>query len=784
MLINELVTKLSFKMDGGLGKYVKGLLDAKRQSEAAAKAAEDAHRGAAENMVKYYRDANGRLRDQNGRFVKDSENTANRVSASFKKISLNLTALAGGYAAVNAAQKAASFMFSATAEKETALTQLTTLVGKDKAGGIFKDLQKFAATTPYELKDVMEMFNRLEGAGFGMLDKAGRVQYDKLINLGDLASASNKPLSELTDTILSANRGLGSMVDNFVGLSAKAEDGALAVTMFDRATGKTTTKKVQSGDKAGIMDFFTQAAQRQGIKGGMGELSKTLTGQMSTLTDSAKNLATTFSAGFIEKVHKLLEGTIKQLDKMEPQFKSMGETAGKFINDMPKLFKEAQPYIEGCAAALAGMAFSYGVMKGLAVIQWLNNAVIAWRAMDAAMKIAAISGWAANAAVAWLPTMIAVAAAAVIWFGWQVYKYLTEGTDSLTWMNENFKWLADAIMLTGEVFKTWRPILEYIGKVLVGALIVAFNGLMTVIDIIYQYTFKPFVDFVIWGFGKIGSWIKSVTIDSDTWRSGVMTLWDGWKQFLNWLSPVLEWVSNTVGGIGSAIKTWTDALSNVPGFNGGDNSGNGSGLDPSGNLDISKDGKLSNNLAIISRRVKSLRKDGGDCLNVVWRIQQAALNGTSKITALHAADAAQQMAADKRFKEIKVTKAMLSDPRYKALLQGAQVFYDRESGFSPKSGHAESWDMSTGSAYFGRGAVPLSQRSEHMLKHARVFIPVQQAGAAGAAPITVNVNVGGSNASPNQIGDAAGRGTGKALTKAKQQQRKPVNPGRVGAVLG
>ena len=767
MIINELVTKLSFKQDKGLSSYQKSMMNAQRSTERAAKGMENAmgkSTSAIGKMMNFVMRVNG---------VHESKKNIDSVGSSIRNVANELKMLVGGYAAVNAAQKAASFMFSATAEKETALTQLTTLVGKDKAGGIFKDLQKFSATTPYELKDVMEMFNRLEGAGFGMLDKSGKVQYDKLINLGDLASASNKPLSELTDTILSANRGLGSMVDNFVGLSAKAEDGALAVTMFDRATGKTTTKKVQSGDKAGLMDFFTQAAQRKGIKGGMGELSKTLTGQMSTLTDSAKNLATVFSGGFIDKVHKLLEGTIKQLDKMEPQFKSMGEMAGKFINDLPKLFKEAQPYMEGCAAALAGMVVSYGVMQAMALAKWLGGMVWAWRAMDGAMKAAAISGAIANLTVAWLPALIAAAVAAVAWFGWQVYKYITQGTDSLTWMNENFKWLSDAIMLTGEVFKTWWPIIEYTGKVITGVLILAWQGLLTIIQFGWEKIVKPIFDKFIKSLSDIWNWIKSVTIESDNWNAGVSVLWEGWKGFLNWLNPVLEWVSKKIGGIGSGVGNWVDALSKLPGFGGGDSGGSSAASGANALGGMSKNSKMSHELVKFSHSVTTLK---GQCLRAVWMVQQAALKGTSKITAYHAADAADQMATDKRFKEIKVTKAMLSDPQFKAMLHGAQVFYDRSAGFSTVSGHAESWDMSgKGAANFGRGAVPLSQRSEYNLQHARVFIPVQNTAAAPVANVTVNV--GGSNASPKQIGNAAQNGTNKALTKAKQQQRVAVNPG-------
>ena len=389
------------------------------------------------------------------------------------------------------------------------------------------------------------------------------------------------------------------------------------------------------------------------------------------------------------------------------------------------------------------------------------------------MKAAAISGAIANATIAWLPMLIAAAVAAVAWFGWQVYKYITQGTDSLTWMNENFKWLADIIMFVGEMNKVLWPILIYTAQVVAGVLMLAFQGLWTLIQFGWNEIVKPVFDNFIKLLTDIWNWIQSVTVQSQNWTNGVALLWEGWKGFLEWLKPLLDAVGGTVNTITQAMSGWGNALAGMTG-GGGDSSGDpgaaGTGL-PEG---FSKNGKMSNNLVAMSRQIKTLRKNGGDCLQVVYRIQQAALNGTSKITALHAADAAQQMAGDKRFKEIKVTKAMLSDPNYKAMLHGAQVFYNRSAGFSPLSGHAESWDMSgAGSANFGTGAVPLANRSAHNLQNARVFIPVNQ----GGAPVVNNtININGSNATPQKIQKAVTNGTGQALNKAGKQTRKVVTP--------
>jgi hypothetical protein len=141
----------------------------------------------------------------------------------------------------------------------------------------------------------------------------------------------------------------------------------------------------------------------------------------------------------------------------------------------------------------------------------------------------------------------------------------------------------------------------------------------------------------------------------------------------------------------------------------------------------------------------------------------------------HAADAADIIARSDKFREIKVTKEMLTDPKYQQLLHGATAIYNRQSGFSTKSGHIEMFDMVNKTANFGRGGVPLSQRSEHMMQNARVFVPVQsinqtptpsptRAPAGGnQAAITLQQNFNGP-ANPAQVKNAATNGLQQTLT--------------------
>ena len=757
MLINELVTKLTFKQDNGLAAYERSLQGAKKSSKSAAEAIERNMTGAAATIHKMLK-FNVQVKTNRAHMqVKALE----AAFGGLKSIAMAGFGIAGlGAAGAGAVGKQ---ILDVGKNYERLQAALTTATGSEAKGAqAFKEIELFAKKTPYDLNQVAEAFIKLKNMGLDPSQAA-------LTSYGNTAGAMGKDLNQMIEAVADAATGEFERLKEF-GIKSKQQGDNVTFTF--RGV-NTTVKK----DAKEIQKYLLDLGNTQ-FAGGMDRQSKTIGGMTSTLSDNFQALGRAiWTGGFGDAAKSVVKWLTEFTDKIQP---IVEKQVPIFMKDMQKLsinvLPKVVPLLEGMVSALVGMGTAYGVMQGMALAKWFGSMIMAWRAMDGAMKAAAISGAIANLTIAWIPMLIAAAVAAVAWFGWQVYKYITQGTDSLTWMNENFKWVADSIMFVGELIKTWWPIIEYTAKVIAGVLILAFQGLWTMIQFNWDTIVKPVFDHFVQSLTDIWNWIQSVTTGSSDWNAGIAVLWENWKGFLEWLKPALDAVSNIVNTIGSAMSSWGNALAGLTGGGGGDPSAAGTGL-PEG---FSKNGKMANNLVAMSHQIKTLRKNGGDCLQVVYRIQQAALNGTSKITALHAADAAQQMAGDKRFREIKVTKAMLSDPNYKAMLHGAQVFYNRSAGFSPLSGHAESWDMSgAGSANFGTGAVPLSRRSEHNLQNARVFIPVN----SGGAPVINNtININGSNATPQRIQTAVTNGTGQALNKAGKQTRKVVTPTTV--VLG
>jgi hypothetical protein len=203
-----------------------------------------------------------------------------------------------------------------------------------------------------------------------------------------------------------------------------------------------------------------------------------------------------------------------------------------------------------------------------------------------------------------------------------------------------------------------------------------------------------------------------------------------------------------------------------------------------GGRTFTKDQQLANRLTQVGQGMYSGAKM---CLRGVWMTQQAVLRGTSQIKASHAYMAADQLAKDRRFQEIQVTpemykRAMAGDKQMQALLHGATVIYNRQSGFSPTAGHAETWDTYKQKAYYGMGATSM-RRSDQMIQNARVFIPISGSQAASAPVITnnVTVQVGGQAPSAGEIGDAAARGasdgTRRGLQGVRTTTKQQVTPG-------
>ncbi len=816
MIINELITKLSFKLDQAtIAKYEqrmkaaansgnqfgKSMLDAFGKAR---KGAEDAGRGA-----DVYRDKLGRLRDAQGRFVSEGNKGFGKMGGSMHGLTGSIAKLTAGFVGLSAVSSGAKFIGGAASEYETAITQLTTLVGKDKAGGIFKDLQKFAAETPYELKDVMSMFTRLEGSGFQLLDKQGRIDYKFIENIGDLAAASNKPLSEAVDMMLSMKRGLGSMTDNFVGLAALGKGDGLDATMFDRSTGKTTKTRIKEGDPLAVKNFINQAGQRQGISGGMDALAKTLSGQMSTLKDTGKMVATSFFLGFGPHIHKYLERMIKLVGDLTPQAEKLGKMVGKQLDKLPAILKAAKPFIEPVAIglgmiatamiAMKGFALASGVVSFLGFLGSIGGATVgfittAFGAISGFLTLASGAGLAGTLGIigttlggivtAALPIIGAIltggvivgAIALIVALGVKLADYWARGDVALKGLHEKFPILADGIKIIGDEMAAWWPIIQ---NVLIGG----FNLLWPVI----QWGFNMFVNWLglsLKNLGMVSGWIRTAV---DFWFPLLTGAFEDWKRGMepvfNWLGEQftrffgwLEQGKNLVGGVFGAVGNAL-GIGNDWGMGGGGGAQAGfAGLDTS----------FGARFATIA---SSVAKSMGTVNNCAYGFETSFEKMTGIAMRGHAFELKAQMDKNKKFRRVEVSDAQMAN-----LPAGTVVIHDRNLNYRGKGLGGQYGHVSVA---LGNGMEASDHIQKQMVRHyaggARyVYIPVDGSmpasamGANGQPVINNNIKVDARGAtSPEAVKAAAKNGTGEALNKSGMSKQRPAAATRsVGAALG
>lgn len=542
----QLVAQFTWdKIDRAMKTFDNLMVRAQKGAEQAAKNSAQSFWGfsrasesAAKRSQQAWTHAHGQMAKSAHASAASMKNSATDVMGTLKKV-------AGVAAGAFAAQKVGGFVFDAAKEYETGMTRLNTLVGKERSGAVFKDLQKFAASTPFEMNDIMDMFIRMQGAGFDLMDrKTGKINYSELIKFGDLAAASNKPLSEFTDMALSASRGLGSMVDNFVGLGAKSvtKDGKnyLEADMIDQKTGKKSTRLIDLEDKKALQQFLSEAGSRSGIAGGMDALSKTLSGQMSTITDNLKNIAQKFFLGFGDQVHTALDKTIKFLEKMGPIAGRLGAQFGRFTKlNLPKIIdgivfslKTLHAIAPFAAAGVYLLAVRFAYLKYQAMAAGFTGIIMSINAVGFSSWAAAAGATAMNIAVAWLPTVIAAAVIAVAGFVWDTVNYMNTGKSVLLDFTEQWPWLHKII------------------KWAITGVIINFGALYDGI--------KQGVDY----------WMPKLTNAFYYWKSVIDDVW-------KFLEPKFKWLLDTLGFIGNAAGSAFNAVAGV--FGAGDNAQTGVG---------------------------------------------------------------------------------------------------------------------------------------------------------------------------------------------------------------
>lgn len=809
--VNRLVTTFEFKLGKGVKEYDKLLIRLDRQGAKvaanASKALERSFGGAAKRIGSQFdgmfrgiqRQADGlKLRthvsidnSQAKARIKEVDTLATGLTRKLGRMAMGV---GGGVAGLGAVKRFGEELFNTVGEKQSNMGRLTTQMGGEKpAKAIFEWLRREAERTPFEKNELISGFSAIKGSGYQL------TQAD-LTGLGDVTAGSKKSFNDMIEMLKSANRGLGNMVDNFDGLKARSEDGELLMERFDKQLGKWVSQTFQPGDMKGIIGFVRTHGERN-YRGEMDRQSRTLPGLGSTLKDKiTSRLEDIGDAGMDKTMTRIMNKLVGFAEKAEPWAKKFGGALSKGLDKAePLLHKMAKwvPLVAKGAALIGTYLFGAKVLKVVGFLATKASGIATM--VSGFINLARMAGPIATLgtsfgviSTALMPLLVGGGLAALAGLGFKIWQYWTEGDKALEGLRQKFPGLADGIKYLGDATKEWWPHLKVAGNLIKNGIEGGFKAMAPVAKWALE---KVLVPGVTWVINRFADLFKGIKIIYETAMPALVTAWYFWegvvKDFFAWAEPkfkkLKEWIDETRNAA-ATDGGFSNAKIGAPGGGPGGSGGSGAGAPSALGLKMIK---FAAGIAT-PREIK-------DCLRVIWRAQNLSLGGAeygsrSPIKALNAADAAPQLANSADFVEFKarITHAMLQDPYYKKLFNGSTAIYDRNSGFfSSTAGHAEIWDTMNGVAYYGKGADPISRRTQGALDHVRLFLPKEKAQElivamnkgkqptaaqtpAAAPKVEVTVNYAG-NGTMASVQSAVKRGVEQAMTQSasKYPQASP-----------
>jgi len=216
-----------------------------------------------------------------------------------------------------------------SASMEQTTVAFTSLVGNtEKAKAALKDLQQFAAETPFELPEIMAAAKQM--IGFGE-DASNIVPTMRM--LGDVASALNIPLGQLTyvfGTLKAQGRAFTVDINQF------ATRGIPIWEELSKVMGVSTTKirdlveKGQVGFPQVEAAFKNMTGAGGRFNGMMLEQSQTLIGLWSTLKDNVGMALTKFGDAIVQvfRLKEVLRSLIETTNKVADWFQGPMFTSG------------------------------------------------------------------------------------------------------------------------------------------------------------------------------------------------------------------------------------------------------------------------------------------------------------------------------------------------------------------------------------------------------------------------------------------------------------------------
>lgn len=220
------------------------------------------------------------------------------------------------------------------------------LGGTEKAGKFLRNLQKFAAKTPFEFPELIASSKTL--LAFGI---RGDDVIDIMTTLGDAAALTGASVEDLT--VIWGQMAAKGKVSNEE-LMQLTEAGIPAYQLLATAMGKTVAQVQKMAEKGQLLSGKTlpilQAKLDKTFGGGMAKQAGTLSGKLSTIKDTLSGFGTSIGQAILPFVSALA-------DKVQPKLEELAAWAKENRGEFATIFTDAGvKALEFVAMALDGLA--------------------------------------------------------------------------------------------------------------------------------------------------------------------------------------------------------------------------------------------------------------------------------------------------------------------------------------------------------------------------------------------------------------------------------------------
>ena len=201
-----------------------------------------------------------------------TQETESKITRSTKAIGGAIAANLSGIFTATAIVSFGKAVIEATAQFQKFEAVLGNTLGSSALASLkLKEIQEFAAKTPFGVNELTGAFVKLANSGF-------KPTGAEMTKLGDLASSTGKSFDQLAEAILDAQTGEFERLKEF---GVRAKDAGDKVIFTFKGV-QTTVEK----SSAAIRDYITGLGSAEGVSGAMAKISETLGGKISNLGDS------------------------------------------------------------------------------------------------------------------------------------------------------------------------------------------------------------------------------------------------------------------------------------------------------------------------------------------------------------------------------------------------------------------------------------------------------------------------------------------------------------------